>query len=80
MNIRVNLKSLSSMFSWEIARTITIDNTGITVLLSLCVFLLMVSEQMPATSETIPLIGEYCQRFIYSLLITSTITYLFIIS
>ena len=31
---------------------------GITVLLSLCVFLLMVSERMPATSETIPLIGE----------------------
>ena len=30
---------------------------GITVLLSLCVFLLMVSERMPATSETIPLIG-----------------------
>ena len=30
---------------------------GITVLLSLCVFLLMMSERMPATSETIPLIG-----------------------
>ncbi len=29
----------------------------ITVLLSLCVFLLMMSERMPATSETIPLIG-----------------------
>ena len=31
---------------------------GITVLLSLCVFLLMVAEKMPATSETLPLIGE----------------------
>ena len=31
---------------------------GITVLLSICVFLLMVSEQMPATSETVPLIGK----------------------
>ncbi|KAI0224157.1 Neuronal acetylcholine receptor subunit alpha-10 [Lamellibrachia satsuma] len=32
---------------------------GITVLLSLCVFLLMVSESMPATSETVPLIAQY---------------------
>ena len=31
---------------------------GITVLLSLVVFLLMVSQKMPATSETVPLIRE----------------------
>lgn len=36
---------------------------GITVLLSLCVFLLMVSEKMPATSETLPLIGKYKVTF-----------------
>ena len=34
---------------------------GITVLLSLCVFLLMVSESMPATSDTVPLIGGFRQ-------------------
>ena len=34
---------------------------GITVLLSLCVFLLMVSESMPATSDTVPLIGGFSQ-------------------
>ena len=35
---------------------------GVTVLLSLCVFLLMVSERMPATSETVPLIGQFILR------------------
>ena len=32
---------------------------GITVLLSLCVFLMMVADRMPATSESVPLIGKY---------------------
>lgn len=32
---------------------------GVTVLLSLTVFLLLVSETMPPTSDTVPLIGQY---------------------
>lgn len=31
---------------------------GITVLLSLTVFMLLVAEIMPATSDSVPLIGE----------------------
>ena len=31
---------------------------GITVLLSLCVLLTQVAEKLPATSKTVPLIGE----------------------
>ncbi len=34
--------------------------TGITVLLSLTVFMLLVAEIMPATSDSIPLIGKAC--------------------
>ena len=34
---------------------------SITVLLSLTVFLLLVSESMPATSETVPFLGKLCQ-------------------
>ena len=37
---------------------------SITVLLSICVFLLMVSERMPATSDTVPLIGQYHNHLI----------------
>lgn len=33
--------------------------TGITVLLSLTVFMLLVAEIMPATSDSVPLIGEW---------------------
>ena len=32
---------------------------GVTLLLSLTVFLLLVAETMPTTSESIPLLGEY---------------------
>lgn len=32
---------------------------GITVLLSLTVFMLMVAEIMPATSDSVPLIGQF---------------------
>lgn len=32
--------------------------TGITVLLSLTVFMLLVAEIMPATSDSVPLIGD----------------------
>ena len=32
--------------------------SGITVLLSLTVFMLMVAEIMPATSDSVPLIGQ----------------------
>ncbi|XP_014032382.1 neuronal acetylcholine receptor subunit alpha-7 isoform X2 [Salmo salar] len=35
------------------------DLVGITVLLSLTVFMLLVAEIMPATSDSIPLIGQY---------------------
>ena len=34
---------------------------GVTVLLALTVFLLIVAETMPPQSETIPLIGEYSE-------------------
>lgn len=33
-------------------------SAGITVLLSLTVFMLLVAEIMPATSDSVPLIGE----------------------
>ena len=34
--------------------------TGVTILLSLMVFLLLVAETMPPTSDAVPLIGMYC--------------------
>ena len=37
----------------------------ITVLLSVAVFMLMVSETMPPTSETFPYIGEYKSLNVY---------------
>ena len=33
---------------------------GVTILLSLTVFLLLVAETMPPTSDAVPLIGEGC--------------------
>lgn len=36
---------------------------GITVLLSLTVFMLMVAEIMPATSDSVPLIGQFLHAF-----------------
>ena len=33
--------------------------TGVTILLSLTVFLNMVAETMPATSDAVPLLGKY---------------------
>lgn len=32
---------------------------GVTIFMSLCVFLLMVAEAMPPTSDAVPLIGTY---------------------
>lgn len=37
--------------------------TGITVLLSLTVFMLLVAEIMPATSDSVPLIGKLRASF-----------------
>jgi len=34
--------------------------TGVTILLSLMVFLLLVAETMPPTSDALPLIGNMC--------------------
>nr|XP_006822074.1 PREDICTED: neuronal acetylcholine receptor subunit alpha-7-like [Saccoglossus kowalevskii] len=44
---------------------------GITVLLSLTVFLLVVAETMPATSDTIPLIGRY---YIFTIVLVAAST------
>ncbi|XP_070538692.1 neuronal acetylcholine receptor subunit alpha-7-like isoform X2 [Ptychodera flava] len=44
---------------------------GITVLLSLTVFLLVVAETMPATSDVIPLIGRY---YIFTIVLVATST------
>ena len=37
---------------------VTIAVSGVTILLSLTVFLLLVAETMPPTSDAVPLIGE----------------------
>ena len=37
-------------------------NTGVTILLSLTVFLNMVAETMPATSDAVPLLGNELQK------------------
>lgn len=37
---------------------ISVSSPGITVLLSLTVFMLLVAEIMPATSDSVPLIGK----------------------
>lgn len=37
---------------------------GVTILLSLTVFLNMVAETMPATSDAVPLLGEFLCHFI----------------
>lgn len=39
--------------------------SGITVLLSLTVFMLLVAEIMPATSDSVPLIGKLTTAFIH---------------
>ena len=36
-------------------------HTGVTILLSLTVFLLMVAEALPATSDAVPVVGKLCQ-------------------
>ena len=41
---------------------------GVTVLLALTVFLLIVAETMPAQSNTIPLIGKYYVTLLYRIL------------
>lgn len=41
---------------------------GITVLLSLTVFMLMVAEVMPATSDSVPLIGQFLHAFLPTIL------------
>lgn len=35
---------------------------GVTIFMSLCVFMLMVAEAMPQTSDALPLIGERTRR------------------
>ena len=47
---------------------------GITVLLSYSVFMLLVAESMPPTSEFVPLIGESSLFTCYTLLLTFVIT------
>ena len=44
---------------------------GITVLLSYSVFMLLVAENMPQTSEYVPLVGKYIGMFIYSIYLFS---------
>lgn len=39
--------------------------SGITVLLSLTVFMLLVAEIMPATSDSVPLIGKLLVTWIF---------------
>ena len=41
--------------------------TGVTILLSLTVFLNMVAETMPATSDAVPLLGKICAFRIFRL-------------
>ena len=36
---------------------------GITTLLSMTVFMMLVAENMPPTSNVLPLVGEYMSRF-----------------
>ena len=38
--------------------TVSVSLVGVTILLSLTVFLNMVAETMPATSDAVPLLGE----------------------
>lgn len=49
--------------------------TGVTILLSLTVFLNMVAETMPATSDAVPLLGTYfnCIMFMVASSVVSTI-------
>lgn len=60
--VRLNMKGLRtsdvniphcSCADWDL-----VSSPGITVLLSLTVFMLLVAEIMPATSDSVPLIGE----------------------
>lgn len=48
---------------------------GVTILLSLTVFLNMVAETMPATSDAVPLLGTYfnCIMFMVASSVVSTI-------
>lgn len=46
----------------------SVSPAGITVLLSLTVFMLLVAEIMPATSDSVPLIGKTLCRSTYSTL------------
>jgi len=40
------------------AKCLTVSVSGVTILLSLTVFLLLVAETMPPTSDAVPLIGR----------------------
>ena len=55
--------------------------TGVTILLSLTVFLQLVAETMPPTSDAVPLIGENTSDalyvFFYKIMITSKICSIF---
>ena len=43
---------------------------GITTLLSMTVFMMLVTESMPPTSDVLPLIGQYRFRFVFLLLLS----------
>lgn len=53
-----------------------ISSTGVTILLSLTVFLNMVAETMPATSDAVPLLGKHNKHFFVPT--THSCTYMYI--
>lgn len=63
---------ISFIFSYS---TFLFVFAGVTILLSLTVFLNMVAETMPATSDAVPLLGTYfnCIMFMVASSVVSTI-------
>lgn len=52
------IKEYISVVFLNLGFLIFLSSPGITVLLSLTVFMLLVAEIMPATSDSVPLIGK----------------------